>query len=257
MPDGPAIGARVTDVRHFQSELTRKVTRPLYTVLRARLKAAAYTWQSAFDELANIRHDLERLGEAGDDVARQALLRQQAWHKARFTAGMRRHLGVRVDFVDDARIGAAMRQRIDDSVRLIRTIPARAHDDLIARITELQRTTPFDEQRLAQVLRATERRSDANIRLIARDQTTKTIGKLNEVRQTGVGITHYRWSTSQDQRVRPTHQANAGQTFAWEQPPAETGHPGQDIACRCTASPLIEFYGGPLGAQPPRNFPGV
>ncbi|MCY4670315.1 MAG: minor capsid protein, partial [Rhodococcus sp.] len=102
----------------------------------------------------------------------------------------------------------------------------------------------------AEVLRASERRSDANIRLIARDQTTKTIGKLNEVRQTGVGITHYRWSTSQDQRVRPSHAFNAGQMFSWDRPPDSTGHPGSDIQCRCVAVPVIEVGGEILGPTP-------
>jgi len=39
--------------------------------------------------------------------------------------------------------------------------------------------------------------------------------------------THYIWSTAGDGKVRPSHAANDGKTFAWDNPPS-TGHPGED-----------------------------
>lgn len=36
--------------------------------------------------------------------------------------------------------------------------------------------------------------------------------------------------------MRSTHAANTGKIFAWDNPP-ETGHPGEDYNCRCTAEP--------------------
>lgn len=48
--------------------------------------------------------------------------------------------------------------------------------------------------------------------------------------------THYFWRTRGDEDVRPSHAANAGHIFAWDNPPP-TGHPGEDYGCRCTAEP--------------------
>lgn len=49
---------------------------------------------------------------------------------------------------------------------------------------------------------------------------------------------HYIWRTRNDAKVRPDHAANAGQIFAWDNPPP-TGHPGEDYGCRCVAEPYV------------------
>lgn len=48
--------------------------------------------------------------------------------------------------------------------------------------------------------------------------------------------THYIWRTRNDGKVRPSHAANDGEFFAWDERPP-TGHPGEDYGCRCTAEP--------------------
>lgn len=50
--------------------------------------------------------------------------------------------------------------------------------------------------------------------------------------------THYIWRTRGDGKVRPSHAANDGKIFAWDDPPP-TGHPGEDYGCRCTAEPFL------------------
>jgi SPP1 gp7 family putative phage head morphogenesis protein len=79
----------------------------------------------------------------------------------------------------------------------------------------------------------------ARARLIARDQVSKFNGKLTETRQTAAGFTHYIWSTSGDERVRESHRMNNGKKFSWAEPPAETGHPGSAVNCRCVALPIM------------------
>lgn len=92
-------------------------------------------------------------------------------------------------------------------------------------------------------------------RLIATDQTLKLSSALTQARQRAAGVTSYRWSTSQDERVRgdpaglypnadPSHWALEGQEFDWSDPPdaATDGgpaHPGEAINCRCVAIPII------------------
>jgi SPP1 gp7 family putative phage head morphogenesis protein len=77
--------------------------------------------------------------------------------------------------------------------------------------------------------------------LIARDQASKFNSSLNEIRQRQAGVDKYRWSTSKDERVRPSHRAKEGRVFEWDSPPSDTGHPGHDIRCRCTAAAVLEF----------------
>lgn len=81
--------------------------------------------------------------------------------------------------------------------------------------------------------------SDSRAELIARDQTMKLNGQMNQARQVEAGVTHYIWSTSHDERVRPDHAVLDGSTQAWDDPP-EPGHPGEDFQCRCIALPVVE-----------------
>jgi SPP1 gp7 family putative phage head morphogenesis protein len=92
--------------------------------------------------------------------------------------------------------------------------------------------------------------SYSRAKLIARDQTSKTNGAINEARQRDLGIDSYRWITSNDERVRETHAAHEGNIYRWDDPPEDTGHPGFDYNCRCLAAPIIGeegdegYYGG-------------
>lgn len=72
--------------------------------------------------------------------------------------------------------------------------------------------------------------------------------RLDKERQQSIGLTQYVWRTVEDDRVRPEHAANSGKIFAWDDPP-ETGHPGEDWGCRCTAEPTD------AGAELPNDPP--
>jgi SPP1 gp7 family putative phage head morphogenesis protein len=83
--------------------------------------------------------------------------------------------------------------------------------------------------------------TESRAKLIARDQTSKMNGAFNEARQTSIGIEQYQWQTAGDERVRETHAANDGKIFSWDDPPEETGNPGEDINCRCVAIPYFDL----------------
>lgn len=102
--------------------------------------------------------------------------------------------------------------------------------------------------KLREQLQISKRRAE----LIARDQTLKASGQLQEARQRQAGITRYVWTTSLDERVRPDHVALEGRIFSWDDPPITNmsevrkgrperrGHPGSDYQCRCTADPVLD-----------------
>lgn len=80
----------------------------------------------------------------------------------------------------------------------------------------------------------------ARAEFIARDQVSKLTGQLNELRQSELGLKRYIWRTVGDERVRDSHRAHDGKIFSWDDPPSETGHPGEDYQCRCWAEPYFE-----------------
>lgn len=99
---------------------------------------------------------------------------------------------------------------------------------------------------LAKQLRDTYDFAPARARLIAYDQLGKFSGSLDKARHTQAGLDKYHWKTVGDDRVRPTHKANAiRQTeygvgvYEYGHPPPNTGEPGQDIRCRCKAQAIL------------------
>lgn len=86
--------------------------------------------------------------------------------------------------------------------------------------------------------------SESRAELIARDQTLKLNGAITESRQKSAGVTQYVWSTSQDERVRPSHKVLEGTLQDWNVPPPP-GHPGKDFQCRCVAIPYIPELDNP------------
>lgn len=94
-------------------------------------------------------------------------------------------------------------------------------------IAEIEKITQFERNRAV---------------LIARDQVGKLNGRLMQYRQTHAGIAQYKWSSSHDQRVRPSHQEYDGKIYDWEgKNTAPEGSPGIPIRCRCVAIPVIDL----------------
>lgn len=84
--------------------------------------------------------------------------------------------------------------------------------------------------------------TDSRAKLIGRDQVSKLNGNLTMLRQEALGIESYIWRTSEDERVRDTHRVKNGEEFQWDDPPADTGHPGEDFNCRCYAEPVLDDF---------------
>jgi len=87
-------------------------------------------------------------------------------------------------------------------------------------------------------------------KFIARNAVSRSLGALNEEKQTALGIELYTWETADDERVRPTHQDLDGKIFSWDGVTILNGEkyypasdpdfndgapttPGQPWNCRC------------------------
>ena len=227
---GP-VRPRVKDERAYNAALRRALLDPMFGRLRGRLHlleslSAIYAATDGFFD--GFEFDPEEIAAAHLGIIK-------AYHDRRFTTAFRSALGVDIrPLLTEPEVRRFMARAISDNVDLIRTIPPRAHDGLKARLDTVFTDRPFDQALVRKVLSKEYRASGYNLRRLTRDQTSKTVGKLTEIRQTQLGIQGYEWITAGDERVRPTHVDLSGQFFRWDSPPAE-GHPGTPIQCRCTA----------------------
>lgn len=147
-----------------------------------------------------------------------------------------------IDFsglMSDSVLKEAVDEAVAANISLIKSIPQQYLDRVEqAVMASLQAGTL--NATLADDLLKIEGITKNRAKLIARDQLGKINSRLAQIRQQSLGITHYYWSTSLDERVRDKHRRWEGDLIAWDNPPPD-GHPGQAIQCRCTAIPDLDF----------------
>jgi SPP1 gp7 family putative phage head morphogenesis protein len=134
---------------------------------------------------------------------------------------------------------------VDENVGLIRSMTREKQETfkngLVAMITA---DAPQDEIR--KLIEKNFAFSRAKARMIARDQTGKINGRINQYRQQSLGATRYIWRGSKDERERDDHRRLEGKIFSWDKPPIvdrRTGrraNPGEDYQCRCHAEMVLE-----------------
>jgi SPP1 gp7 family putative phage head morphogenesis protein len=148
-----------------------------------------------------------------------------------------------------------MRAWARENARLIRSVDERLLDEVAAVVSEGVEAGKRTETIAGELARRLEV-SESRARLIARDQVGKLNAAVTQERLKAAGATAYRWSTSRDERVRPSHAALEGKVFAWDHPPAE-GHPGAAVLCRCVAIPVFGDVAFSKAERPPSGIQGV
>lgn len=140
------------------------------------------------------------------------------------------------------KLGRVVDSAVQGNVALIKSIP----EQYLARIKQTVHAAVSGGMRWEKVRDAIQNSglvTKSRAKLIARDQVSKMNGSITRIRQQDLGITSYRWSTSGDERVRSSHAELDGKVFRWDNPPTETGHPGEDYQCRCVAIAILNFDG--------------
>ena len=137
------------------------------------------------------------------------------------------------------------------NVKLISTIPQQYLNNVESMIDTNMRAGLRSSQMTKQLtdqFGVTKRRAV----FIARDQTNKTNGLMNQKRQISSGFNYFQWLTSKDSNVRCRHKEIADKVtaygkgiYSWDNLPlSDKGSPiapGQDYGCRCTASPVPDY----------------
>lgn len=192
--------------------------------------------------LDRLRTSASGLKDQADNLA--ALAVRQSLHGVdeRLIKSVRQSLHIDVGGIlsNSFELNSAMQRALLENVDLITSIP----DQYLDRVREIVEENMTEGLRWESLVEEIQRAGDVTktrAKIIARDQTSKMNGAFNQARQQSLGIERYEWQTSGDERVRDTHAAHDGQVFRWDDPPAETGHPGDDIMCRCTAIPIVDL----------------
>lgn len=163
-----------------------------------------------------------------------------------------------VDFatvIDGPDIKPLLDMAITDNTALIKSIGQQHFADVGRAVLDNYRGVPqVGGGSLTERLQKIGSISKNRAKFIARDQTAKLTGDLNQVRQADNGIDEYTWHNAQDRRVvgNPSglypkgnrvhgdHWDREGETFSWSNPPFD-GHPGHAPNCRCYAKPKLNL----------------
>lgn len=163
-----------------------------------------------------------------------------------------------VDFatvIDSQNIKPLLDQALVDNTALIKSISTEHFAKVSQAVLDNYRGVPqVDGVSLTQRLQKIGGISKNRAKFIARDQTAKLTGDLNQARQQDNGIDEYTWHNSQDRRVvgnpaglypkgnraHENHWDREGVTYSWANPPGD-GHPGHAPNCRCYAKPKLNL----------------
>lgn len=199
--------------------------------------AYARTLEQAFENLRRGYQDIDRNARI---VANSFTEEVNNTNKQRFYNAMENAVGIDLrNVIQGENLDDIMFATTRENVALIKTIPEeyfKKIETIVFTGTTQGRSASSMIQQLREVGKVTENRA----RLIARDQSSKLNSALNQQRSQNLGVEEYIWRTAGDERVRDSHASKNGKTFRWDDPPKDTGHPGQDIQCRCVAQPVIK-----------------
>lgn len=160
------------------------------------------------------------------------------FNETQFDKTIMESLGVN-PFASEPWLAQEMEAFVADNVALIKTIPSQFFGSIQGIVSDGARSGKNMKDITADIQKRTGA-AKSRAKFIARDQVSKFNGDLNKLRQKNVGINSYIWSTSLDERVRQSHAAKEGKKFRWDNPPNDTGHPGEDYNCRCVAIPVLQ-----------------
>lgn len=172
-------------------------------------------------------------------------------------------------------IGADLRFQVERNAALIKSLPL----DIAKRVNEHVLREAMKGTRSSEIAKQIKaffpEESQARANLIARTEVSKTSTALTRARSHFVGADWYVWRTSEDSRVRSSHEIMDGVIVKWSNPPSpeqldgETRtnghyHAGEIFNCRCYAEPVIDldviiwpakvYYGGRVQRMTRKQF---
>lgn len=143
--------------------------------------------------------------------------------------------------IDGPGIGKAVRDRIEENVRLIKSIPFGEAEKVAAMVQENLSAGSRAED-LAKRIHEESGATLARARTIAQTETSKAQTALTRARADSVGSSGYIWRTARDGDTRDSHRNMEGKFVSWDDPPTldgMKGHAGEFPNCRCYPEPVV------------------
>lgn len=155
-------------------------------------------------------------------------------------------------YVDDSELlSTVQKEWYNQQSKLVNSIVSTYTDKLQTIVSNaVQRGSLYKD--VQQEIKKLYNTTDTRAKFIAVNEVGNLNAITTKVRQQEAGISAYRWSTSKDERVRKSHEANEGKLFFWNSSragkingmdvlPSPAFHPGMDYRCRCVAIPVIDM----------------
>jgi SPP1 gp7 family putative phage head morphogenesis protein len=182
-----------------------------------------------------------------DQIAQGTAEEINGWNKKQVHRMLKAGLGIDI-FINEIWLRQEMENFVNANVSLIKSNNETFLKQVETTVFEGMRKGTRHEQIAKQILGFGKdelgnvskfRKAKNRANLIARDQANKFNGKLNELRQTSIGVKKYTWRTVGDARVRDSHEARDGNIYTWAKGSEIGTHPGEEIQCRCWAEPVL------------------
>ena len=212
----------------------------------------------AKDKFYEIAADFEKKVEKFGLERKIEKIARQAQKSARndWKRIVKRTLGVDIleSYYNDAFYDAVVKKWVADNVLKIKSISSQSLGEMQHILMDgyaKQKTIGTIAHELQEEFNLDKKKA----KMIARDQMGTLNSQITRLQHEDCGCTKYRWSSSNDERVRDCHAEFNGQIFEYANPPAEwydtksrgrvyTGNhfnPGEAYQCRCVAIPVFDF----------------
>lgn len=196
------------------------------------------------------------LEKIGDFLARRMVTQlrvhnARSWREAARKSSRGREIYLALQEELRGPVGIRVQQIIGENAKLISSVPSKVAESLVTEIANYEQQGLRPET-IAKHLRArVPQLTRSRVALIARTETGKAASAITEARSLDIGIPAYLWDTSQDQRVRKSHQLMQDVIVFWNDPPAPEQlahldseghyHAGNIYNCRCGALPIVSI----------------
>ncbi|MDU5080241.1 phage minor head protein [uncultured Tissierella sp.] len=153
--------------------------------------------------------------------------------------------------IKNPKIRLAVVEQISNNARLISTLPSDIADFCTTYIQEESLRGKRASDIAKELISLIPDKSKARIEVIARTETSKTSTALTMARAESLGLNWYIWRTSQDARVRKSHDHMEDVLVNWKKPPSPERlvgqisvgnyHAGNIYNCRCYPEPVVSL----------------
>lgn len=195
--------------------------------------------------------------KAAEDIAMKMVTHlfedgQKTWRQAARANGMGREIyaALRQEFIGPT--GGRYHDLIRQNAQLIKTLPLDTAEHITKYVAKQYKRGLRAEEIAERIQLMFPEKTKANAELIARTEVSKASTALTQYRCEDMGIKWYIWRTSEDQRVRDSHDKMEGILIRWDDPPNPEAlnnersygyyHAGNTFNCRCYPEPLIELH---------------